>query len=254
MQAVFGAQYRPQTKDALVEMPMFENRKKIRFFHVVSLATSVLASGETVMVAESTYSLDNAENIEQPGVIHAYITVYFLRQTQGKWTVVKRHENIAYRGLPERPGSVLFLMLGKDKPGLATVSAVSDEGCTHHRVQLFDLRDDPLRDLTNKGISSYSSWNSGCAGNDLEPDNETKGTWFLAEPKQPSAYHDVVMTFTSATTIMSGPEEQATKSIVTKKSNARYAYDGKQYKLVSGDNPTDDIAPSGKPDGTGAGD
>lgn len=252
MQAIFGKQYRPQTRDALVEMPMFESRK-VRLFDVVPLATSVLASGETVMVAESTYSLNSAENIEQPEVINAYVSVYFLRETAGKWTVLKRHENIAYRGLPERPGSVLFVKLGKGKPGLATVSAQSDEGCTHHRVQLFDLRDDVLRDLTNEGISTYSSWNSGCGGNDLEPGNETKGTWFLEEPKKPSAYHDVVMTFTS-TTVMSGPEEDATKSLVTKKNHARYAYDGKQYKLVSGDNPTDAISPSGKPYGTDAGD
>lgn len=247
MQAVFGKQYRPAAKNALAELPMFEDRKKLRLFVVEPLATTVLASGAAVLVAKSTYAEENEEKIEQPDFFNIYTSIYLLREVAGKWTVEKRHPNIAYRGFDERPGSVLFPMLGKDMTGLALASGSNDEGCFSNSIHLFDLRDDPLRDLTGAGISTGSSTTKSCGGTDLKPNEETNATWYLAPPKKPSAYSDIVMTFITETTIMSSEEENAKKSIIRKKDSARYAYDGKLYKLVTGDSPIDDLRPDGKP-------
>jgi hypothetical protein len=247
MQAVFGKQYRPATKDALTELPMFEDRKKIRLFIVEPLATTVLATGVTVLVAKSSYAEENEEKIEQPDFLNIYSSVYLLREVAGKWTVVKRHPNIAYRGFDERRGSVLFPMLGKDMPGLALASGTNDEGCFSNAIHLFDLRDDPLRDLTGTGIPTGSSTTKSCGGTDLKPNDETNASWYLAPPKKPSAYSDIVMTFITEITIMSSAEENAKKSVISKKNSARYAYDGKLYKLVTGDSPIDDLRPDGKP-------
>lgn len=247
MQAVFGKQYRSSTNDALVDLPMFEDRQKIRRYVVAPLATTVLATGETVLVAKSTYADENIEKIEQPDYYNIYYAVYLLREVAGKWSVAKRHPNIVYRGFDERRGSVLFPTLGKGRTGLALASGTSDHGCSSNAIHLFDLRDDPLRDLTSSGIPTGSSTNENCGGTDLQPDEETNATWFFAAPKKASPYSDIVMKFITETTYMSSAEENATKSIRTKKGSARYAYDGKQYVLAGGDSPLDGFDADGKP-------
>ena len=248
MQAVFGKQYRPATKDALAELPMMEDHKKIRLFFVVPMATSVLASGETVLVARSTYAEElNEEKIEKPDFFDIYVSVYLLRETAGKWTVVKRNPNLMLRGFDEHPGSVLFLKLGKDIPGLALASGRNDEGCFNNEIHLFDLRDDPLRDLTGEGISTGSSMTGSCGATDLIPETETNATWFLAPSKKPSAYSDIVMSFVTKTSATTGDESHPKQPASSKKDSARYAYDGKLYKLVSGDSPIDGLQPDGKP-------
>lgn len=247
MRAVFDKHYRPATGDVLAELPMFEDRKKNRLYVVAPLATSVLATGETVLVAKSTYAEENKEKIEQPDFFNIYYTIYVLREVAGQWTVARRHPNIAYRGFDERRGSVMFPELGKDIPGLALASGDNDHGCFSNAIHLFDLRDESLRDLTGTGIPTGSSTNENCGGTDLQPDEETNATWHLAAPKKPSAYSDIAMTFVTETTFMSSAEEDATKSIVKKKERARYAYDGKLYKLAEGDSPLDGVDPNGKP-------
>ena len=247
MRAVVGKQYRAATGDVLAELPMFEDRKKNRLYVVAPSATSVLATGETVLVAKSTYAEENEEKIEQPDFFNIYYAVYVLREVAGQWTVARRYPNIAYRGFDECRGSVIFPELGKDIPGLALASGDNDHGCFSNAIHLFDLRDESLRDLTGTGIPTGSSTNENCGGTDLQPDEETNATWHLAAPKKPSAYSDIAMTFVTETTFMSSAEEDATKSIVKKKDRARYAYDGKRYKLADGDSPLDSVDRNGKP-------
>jgi hypothetical protein len=199
MQAVFGARYRAASKDALADLPDFEDRSKKSPFVVKPLATSQLPGGDTVLVAQADVPLKPGEDEPHYNDISGLVNVYVLRETDGKWMVLKRHESLVYRGYADRPGSVLFPKLGKGKPGLAIMFASMDEGCSSESLHLYDLSDDSLRDLAN--IETGTSVNGGCGGDEKFSEEWTKSTWHLTPSKNAAAiYDDVVIAFTEERT------------------------------------------------------
>lgn len=232
MKAVFGQQYRPASGDALTKLPRLASPRKMRYYRVKPLTTTVLNTGETVLVAQSDYAEQNTENDDETIEDETLLNVFVLRQSAGKWTVLRRHENFMYRGENSGPGSILFPMLNKERQGLAVVNYVPDHGCSSRTLYLFDLGRAPLTGLT-EGISTASSSNRHCGDDDDAPDEATTSKWYLAPPKKAgAAYNDVVVVSVTETTAVAKPGQPKPVTIVGNKVTLRYAYDGKQYQLL----------------------
>lgn len=232
MKAVFGQQYRAATGDALTKLPRLATPRKMRYYRVKPLTTTVLNTGETVLVAQADYAEQNTENDNEAIEDETLLNVFLLRQTAGKWSVLRRYENFMYRGENSGPGSILFPMLNKDRQGLAVVNHVSDHGCSSRTLYLFDLGQASLRSLT-EGISTASTYNRHCGDDDAAPDESTTSKWYLAPPKQANAaYNDVVVVSVTETTAVATPGQPKPVTAVGKKVTLRYAYDGKQYRLL----------------------
>lgn len=226
MQAVFGSRYRPDG-ETLADLPTLEDRKKVRRYALTPLATELLPSGEMVLLAQAIFADERGD--EGEAVLNGpLVNVFLLRETGGKWVVVKRHHNIVYRGYGTRPGSVLFTRLGQDRHGLAIATVNLDEGCNSGVLHLYDLQDTPLRDLA--GMTNLQTDTPDCNGIGMKQASSVTSTWHLAPPKVAGAlYDDLVMVFKT---------EKFGKAAT--KVSARYAYDGKTYRLVAGANPLQD--------------
>lgn len=232
MKAVFGQQYRPATGDALTTLPMLRDRVKIRYYLVKPLTTTVLNTGETVLVAQADYADQNKEEDNEAIEDQTLLNVYLLRQTAGTWSVLKRHENFMFRGENSGPGSILFPMLNKDRQGLAVVDYLSDEGCPSRILYLFDLSQDALLSLTD-GIRTEWTVNRLCSENESDPDESLSSIWYLAPPKKAAAlYNDLVIVSTTTTTLKAGPARDKPVTTIGKKVAVRYAHDGKHYQVA----------------------
>jgi hypothetical protein len=222
MRAVFGARY---LKDGqtLAELPTPEDKSKLRRYALAPLASELLASGETVLVAQATWADERDEG--EAVLAGPLINVFVLRETGGKWTVVRRHHNIVYRGYGPRPGSVLFTALGPQRQALAIASLDLDEGCHAGALHLYDLADNRLRDLAN--IANEMVDTPDCNGIGMKKAVSVTSTWHLAPQKKAGQiYDDLVMVF-----------KTEKFGVAATKVTARYAYDGKAFKLVAGENP-----------------
>jgi hypothetical protein len=238
LKAVFGAQYRADTKDALTKLPTIRDRKKLRFYRVKPIASTLLKSGEMVLLAQSDYAEQNPERDVDVIEDETLLSVYLLRQSAGKWTVHKRHENTMYRGENSGPGSVLFPMLNKDKQVLALANYLANDGCPARTLYLIDLSQDPLGRLT-EGIPLSETSNENCGAAEGAPEKMSDSTWYLAPPRKASALYDDVVVTTVTTTYKGVGEEQTPTPIAKgQKITTRYAFDGKKYKLVGGKGPS----------------
>jgi hypothetical protein len=233
LKVVFAAQYRAETKDALTRLPTIRDRKKIRLYRVKPIASAMLKSGEMVLLAQSDYAEQNTERDVDVIEDETLLSVYLLRQSAGKWTVHKRHENTMYRGENSGPGSVLFPMLNKDKQVLALANYLSNDGCPARTLYLMDLSQDPLLSLTD-GIALSETSNENCGAAEGAPEEMSDSTWYLAPPRKASAqYKDLVVTTVTTTYKLVGDEQTPTPIAKGRKITTRYAFDGKKYKLAA---------------------
>lgn len=238
MKAVYGEGYREATRDALVELPDPDDAAKKANFVIRPVAHTVLPSGETVLVA-------NAEMAGDDGVAmtsHAsggFLNVFLMRQAGGNWEILKRHENVTSLGSHGSLGTVQWVQLAKDKPGLAVLSGGTWQGYTIENLSLFDLTADSMRDLAAQ-IQVHSDSEGGC-----DPEGDSKcwsitGKWRFEPPQAGAQYDDLHVDFSgeSSTRVKAAKAQRLAKKV---SGAARYAYDGKVYKLVDGTNPVPGI-------------
>jgi hypothetical protein len=238
MKAVFGAHYRPASNDALASMPVPENEGGGDAEYVVTAAAStVLSSGETVLVTSGEVA-DEQGQADSAMADGGQLSVYFLRQRDGKWTIVKRFENIASIGSHGSFGAVSWPMLGKDKPGMAIEGAIGNRGLAAETITLYDISNNTVRDASDGAIVTASSNEGDCVEELAMECWDTKGTWRMTPAKVPGAYDDLVMDVTGTRSTAPGEHrEEATGPRVSEKVRGvmRYAYDGKSFKAVEGE-------------------
>lgn len=238
MKAVFGDQYRPVSSDALATLTDYEERGKRAQFVVRAVANTVLATGETVLVAEANYA--EADGTAQAS--HAtggLLNVFLLRQVDGKWQILKRHENITMLGSHGFLGEVIWTKLATDKPGLAVINGGVWQGYSVRSLALFDLSADVMHDLAPAGIQMHSSSDGACDPEETTECWEVNGKWRMQAAKSAAMYDDIVVDFTGEkSTLAPRVEGQAPTPRVSTPvaGTARYAYDGKRYQLVEGEN------------------
>ena len=242
MKAVFGKEYRPATGDALTMLPDSDpdHRKVLSRFVVSPVANMVLKSGETVLVANAEMADDKGEASSghpSPGLLNVFV----LRQADGKWTVLKRHENVDTLGSDGHFGDVSWPVVGPARQGMAVMSGSSGGGSSSQSISLYDITGGDLRPLTPSMIT-VSGGNEGDCDKELSGNcASVTGKWSFAEPKAAGDYSDLMIAFTGEESKQPGDDERKPTGprVVTKKINstARYAFDGKQYQLVDGTNP-----------------
>ena len=232
MRTVFGAQYRVASNDALTRFPTLRRPDQVRFYRVKPLASKVLDTGVAVLLAQSDYAQQNTEDDWEVIEDEALFNAYLLRRTAGNWEVFQRRENFMIRGENSGAGSILFPMLNDSKQGMAVVSKLANDGCPNQTLFLFDLSEQPMREITG-GIATGWTNNSRCGDAEDAPEQSTSSTWHLAPPRtKGAAYHDVVLVSVTETVRHVGPGEDDLVTTKGKKVTTRYAYDGKQFKLI----------------------
>ncbi|NHZ33118.1 hypothetical protein [Massilia rubra] len=241
MQAIFGEYYRPATRDALVGMPLRRNNVDTsgRFF-IDAVSHSLLANGDTVLVANGVEMGKGGvrlDGVASPG----FLNVFILRQEDGKWSVLKRHENIAKLGSFGSFGEVQWVTLGAGKPGMAVLTDGAWDGYFMHWLALFDPADEVMHKLG--GMRVASGGQDDCAHEPVHPCWIVRGKWRFAPPTRQAAYDDLVFEFSGMHVRQRKPRNPALRKgvpdpiITPLKASARYAFDGKRYQLVEGKNP-----------------
>lgn len=241
MRAVFGTGYRPDQGNALVTMPDPYAAGMQTPLLLTGIASTQLPSGMTVLAVagEDVDSNDDADSsLGQPG----YLSVYLLREENGQWRVLRRHENIAKLGSHGQVGKVSWVTLGPGRPGMAIESRVSNRGQTNGYLALFDPAAEKAAVLTD-GMLIHSDNDDDCE--DYRPKcwNNT-ATWRLDSASSAAPYHDVVLdiksTLRNAKPGAIAAAEQAGGDIArdewTGQSTARYVFTDGQYRLREGKN------------------
>ena len=220
MHAVFGEGWYAEDRQAVVTLPIPDKRDEEMPYVVTAAGQTTLSTGETVLATNSAPADENGHAFgtrANSGVLG----IYLLRKVDGNWQVIKRLDSVASLGSDEKIGIVKWLDLGKDRPGLAVLHGTETQGFVEY-LALFDLRAEHIHDLTDGAIRTQSGNTASCNPDGKVECFETYSTWTLQPSKSGAALNDLVFSF---------------KEFETPAGSARYAFDGKRYRLVSGANP-----------------
>ena len=245
MLAIFGKNYRPDSDDALADLPDPDSKdaKADKLSYVVSAVShKLLPDGRAILVAnaETANTEGSAESgHSSPGLLNVFYLAPKGKPGDEAWQVVTRLENIATLGSSGQLGEVHWVMLGAGKQGLAIRHGYTGQGYTITQLALFELGTDKVTELDG-GIDLHSD-NEGACGPEMDNCWLVDGNWHFAAARDGGAYDDLLIDFTGASRkIKPGvqvKEDQEPPRLVTQMNGrARYAFDGKKYKLVEGKN------------------
>jgi hypothetical protein len=231
MRAVFGDDYRAADGAALVSI---KDGADAGYWRMTLHAAWALPDGRTAVVVNGAPSDENGADIlahASPGML----SVYTLRRTDGAWRTIARHQDVGTMGSGGDIGAVAWIALGAGHSGIVVSSGGTWFGNTIANAEVFDL-DHGMRSLG--GFAQFSSNAGGCMP-------ETADCWEVDGKigTLPAAhvddYRDIVVDFQGrhfrVTEDAAGNRaEHPTRTV---RQAARYRFDGKQYLLISGENP-----------------
>ena len=238
MKAVFGSEYDAESGEVEAAMLDPESKGETSQYLVSPVGSTILKNGVTVFVTSGQYLNEEGEPESSFGT-GGLMSVFFLRQQDGKWEILKRLENIASIGSNGNLGSVEWQMLGKDKQGMGISSSYMTQGIELEILTLFEVGDNSVRKVSDNGIRLQASNDGNCEEELAMECFETTGTWRMVPAKAAGEYNDLLLEVSGKTSTAPGErKEPATGPRVTKKisGTARYAFDGKHYKIVEGKN------------------
>lgn len=228
MQAVYGTRYRGATGDALAPMPDPDHPREQWRMVLEGAGSTVLPTGETVLVVSGDSADENgAASADQasPG----FLSLYLLRQQDGQWRVLRRHENVARLGSHGRIGQASWVTLGRDRLGLAVEDSMANRGETTVHLALFDPLAEQVTDLTGDGILIRSDNDDDCDAS-RERCWHNAAQWHLAPGD--TAYYDLVLEIDSkVVTQKDGHREERGE-----RGMARYVFEDGQYRPREGSN------------------
>lgn len=239
MQAVFGNGYHAERGVAVAELPDPDDRKAVGNYVVSAVAHAVLADGLTLLVANAEIAGDDGK-AESGHASPGLLSVFFLKQQQGKWTVVKRHENISAIGSFGQLGTASWIKLAGGKSGLAIVGGFTGQGYTTEQLTLFDVSDTNVVEVAD-GIELHSD-NHGACGLETSECWDVGAKWSFAAPAKPGPYDDLILVFSGTSSVAKEGRQpkpgadDVERTVTPVKGRARYAFDGKRYQLVEGEN------------------
>jgi hypothetical protein len=192
------------------------------------VSSTVLPTGETVLAVSGDSADDNgAADGDQasPG----FLSLYLLRQQEGQWRVLRRHENVARLGSHGRIGKTSWVTLAADRMGLAVEDSMANRGETTVHLALFDPLAERVTDLTGDGILIHSDNDDDC-DESRERCWHNTAQWHLAASEAP--YYDLVLEIDSkAITQTDGHRAERGEH-----GTARYVFADGQYRPREGSN------------------
>ena len=245
MLAIFGKNYRPDSDDALADLPDPDSKdaKADKLSYVVSAVShKLLPDGRAILVAnaETANTEGSAESgHSSPGLLNVFYLAPKGKPGDEAWQVVTRLENIATLGSSGQLGEVHWVMLGAGKQGLAIRHGYTGQGYTITQLALFELGTDKVTELDG-GIDLHSD-NEGACGPEMDNCWLVDGNWHFAAARDGGAYDDLLIDFTGASRkikpgVQVKDDQEPPRLITQMNGRARYAFDGKKYKLVEGKN------------------
>ena len=242
MRAVFGKDYRDDSDDALADLPDPDKHIDKLSYVVSAVSHRVLPDGRAILVAnaETANTEGTAESAHaSPGLLNVFFLAPKGQPGEGQWQVVKRLENIAALGSSGQLGEVHWVTLGANKPGLAIRHGYTGQGYTITQLALFEIGDGKVTALDG-GIDLYSD-NMGACTPDMDECWLVGGSWRFAPARDGGAYDDLLIDFKGASEkikpgVTVKPDQDPPRIATPLNGHARYAFDGKGYKLIEGKN------------------
>lgn len=235
MQVIFGDDYLANDGAALVDIEEGENAG---YWRMTLHSARELPDGRTAVVVNGAPSDQNDADIAahaSPGMLN----VYTLRRANGEWQVIERHQDVSTMGSSGNIGEVKWITLGTGKPGIVISSGGTWFGNSIANAEIFDL-DQGMRSLG--GFTEFSS-NAGACMPETKDCWDVNGKIGTVATAHADDYRDIVVDFEGkhfrVTENANGDRvEQTTRTV---RQSARYHFNGKQYVLVSGENPVPSI-------------
>lgn len=232
MAAVFGDDYLPAQGRAVEGIGADSFQKANATIYRAATSTR-LPSGETVLVVTSTATDENGDespSLADPG----RLSIYLLRQQDGRWHVTRRHDEVAQLGRMGEPGELRWVMLARNKPGLAVEHHWVGQGYVATRLSLFDPSREQITDLTGEGILIASDSSGACP----EATHCWTGTATWRFEPAAGAYDELLLTITGEQDDVPEDAPAGTRSAGTRSlaGSARYVFERGSYRLRDGAN------------------
>ena len=244
MRAVFGSQYRDDKGDALAPMPDSDNPGTRSPLVLSGAQSTQLPSGETVLVVAGE-QVDENGNANSAHASPGYLSLYLLRQENGQWNVLRRHENVAQLGSHGSVGKLAWVELGPGKTGLAAEHGMTGQGTTVMQLSLFDPAAEKVVDLTGNGLQIHYDDEGGCSEM-RERCSSADARWRLDTTAPAATYYDLVLDIESTERVAkpgamdARPKDGADdieRDERTSRTSARYGFVDGKYRLRDGKNP-----------------
>lgn len=242
MRAVFGKDYRSDSDDALADLSDPDNHIDKLSYVVSAVSHRLLPDGRAILVANAE-TANTEGTAESAHASSGLLNVFFLapkgQPGDGQWKVEKRLENIAALGSSGQLGEVHWVTLGANKPGLAIRHGYTGQGYTITQLALFEIGDGKVTALDG-GIDLYSD-NMGACTPEMDECWMVEGSWRFAPARAGGTYDDLLIDFKGASEkikpgVTVKPDQDPPRVATSLNGHARYAFDGKGYKLVEGKN------------------
>ncbi|QBH99524.1 hypothetical protein [Pseudoduganella albidiflava] len=246
MRAIFGDDYLPAEGHAIEGGPVANVQDGELPLVLTATTSMLLPSGETALVVEGSFQRPAGDEL-LGDVEGAPIHLYLLRQQDGAWHVVRKHENIAEKG---RHGTdVRWLALGPGKPGLAVETHWLGQGYQGTWLALYDPASDKVENLLGDSLMTMSNNEGVCEAECWSGEAKWRmDTGSGASRNAP--YDDLVLDITGEETLQpandvegdsdeASPAQTGTAAPARKRSlasTARYAFSGGSYQLQEGAN------------------
>lgn len=232
MATVFGDDYLPAQGRAVEGIGAASFQKANATIYRAATSTR-LPSGETVLVVTSTATDENGDespSLADPG----RLSIYLLRQQDGRWHVTRRHDEVAQLGRMGEAGELRWVMLARNKPGLAVQHHWIGQGYAATRLSLFDPSRQKIADLTGEGILIASDSSGACP--DATHCWSGTATWRF-EPAA-GTYDELVLTIAGEQDDVPEDAPAGTSAVGTRSlaGSARYVFERGSYRLREGAN------------------
>jgi len=246
MRAVFGSQYRGDKGDALAPMPDSDHPGTRSPLVLSGVESTQLPSGETVLVVAGE-QVDENGNANSSHASPGYLSLYLLRQENGQWNVLRRHENVAQLGSHGSVGKLAWVELGPGKTGLAAEHGMTGQGTTVMQLSLFDPAAEKIADLTGNGLQIHYDDEGGCSEM-RERCASVDAKWRLDAASPTETYYDLVLDIESTERIakpgamdagLKDGADDIERDERTARTSARYGFVDGKYRLREGKNPMD---------------
>lgn len=239
MQAVFGASDDDAKRMAVADLPDPGHAGGLLHLALLGVDARRLPSGETVLVVQGEHA-DRDGDRQSSHADGGLLSIYLLRQESGKWTVLRRHENVAAMGSFGQIGATRWVRTPAGRQLLAVVHGGMWGGFENEVLSLFDPAAPSVHDLTGHGVKIHAA-NDGACESDARPDLcwNTSAAWRFERAAGKAEYDNLVLKFSGESGKAAVPP--ATRQMRKVGGTARYVFEQGKYVLRSGTNPVPDI-------------